>query len=71
MRKCKICGEAFQYHVPNNHLESHGITRKEYNELKEKEFHFECCAAIDQKESNINNYVINSFIKTKKRYNLK
>lgn len=71
MRKCKICGEAFQYHVSNSHLESHGVTRKEYNAIKEPEFHFECCASMTQEETNVNNYIINSFRKTKKRYNLK
>lgn len=71
MRKCKICGEAFQYHVSNRHLETHGISRKEYNELKEKEFHFECSAAISQEESNVDNYIINSFIKTKKKNNVR
>lgn len=71
MRKCKICGEIFQYHVSNKHLESHDITREEYNKIKEKEFHFDCCASMSQAEANVDNYIINSFIKTKKKYNLK
>lgn len=71
MRKCKICGEPFQYHVSNAHLETHGVTRKEYNEMKEKEFRFDCSASMSQNESDVNNYIINSFVKTKKKYNLK
>lgn len=71
MRKCKICGEQFQYHVSNSHLESHGIEREEYNKLKEIEFKFDCSVSIGQKEAEINNYIIRSFHKTKKKYNIK
>lgn len=67
MRKCKICGEIFQYHVSNAHLESHDITRQEYNKIKEKEFNFTCAASIDQDEADIDSYIINSFLKIQKR----
>lgn len=36
MKKCKVCGAIFQYHITNSHLETHGITRKEYNQLEGK-----------------------------------
>ena len=71
MRRCKICGEVFQYHVTNRHLETHDITREEYNKIDKREFEFDCGISIGQEESNIDNYVINSFLKTKKRYNIK
>lgn len=67
MRKCKICGEVFQYHVSNTHLESHDITREEYNKIKEKEFNFTCSASMSQDEAEIDSYIINSFYKTKKK----
>lgn len=72
MRKCKICGELFQYHVSNSHLELHGITREEYNEIKGKEAMFSC-STIPKKaiERDIDNYIIESFRKTKKKYNIK
>ena len=37
MKKCKICGAIFEYHITNSHLETHGITRKEYNQLEGKD----------------------------------
>lgn len=67
MRRCKICGEVFQYHVSNAHLETHDITRQEYNKIKIKEFNFRCAASMDQKEAEIDNYVIDSFYKIKKK----
>ena len=71
MRKCKICGEPFQYHVSNSHIESHGITRKEYNQIDGTEFQFNCGVSLGKAESDITNYIIDSFRRTKKRYNIK
>lgn len=72
MRKCKICGELFQYHVSNSHLESHDITREEYNAISGKEHIFSCSnSGKEEIERNIDNYIIESFRKTKKRYNIK
>lgn len=71
MRKCKICGKTFQYHVTSSHLEEHGITRKEYNEIKIREFQFSCGASQKREEADIDSYIINSFRRTKKKYNIK
>lgn len=73
MRKCKICGEVFQYHVSNGHLEKHGITREEYNTIEGKEFNFECRSfSKEKKERNIiDDYIINSCKRARKRTNLK
>ena len=37
MKKCKVCGECFAHHVSNAHISKHGLTRKEYNAINERE----------------------------------
>ena len=34
MVKCKICGEIMSYHVSQRHLDTHGLTRKQYNAVE-------------------------------------
>lgn len=70
MMKCKICGQAFQYHVPNSHLETHGITRAEYNKLPGREFIFKMhCQGYNKAEDDATAYVIEAIMKNKKKNN--
>lgn len=70
MMKCKICGEAFMYHVPNSHLEKHDITRAEYNKLPGREFNFHMAnAGYDKTEDDVTAHVINTIRKNKKKNN--
>lgn len=68
MKKCKICGEIFQYHIPNSHLEEHNITRKEYKDLKINDNMFYIPKKQYSKaEDDIQNHVINRIYKSKKK----
>lgn len=68
MKKCKICGKVFQYHIPNSHLEEHDITRKEYNEIKQNDnLFFLPKSKFNESEDMIRNYIINSVIKNTRK----
>lgn len=71
MKKCKICGAIFQYHVPNSHLEEHGITRKEYNELKtDDNLFFIPKREYSKTEDDIQNHIISMIMRSKKKKRL-
>ena len=68
MKKCKVCGKIFQYHVPNSHLEEHGLTRKQYNELPENDNLFFIPKAVySETEDMIRSYIISSTMKNRKK----
>lgn len=70
MKKCKICGAIFQYHITNSHLETHGITRKEYNQLEGKDEIF-CMAGApyNKTEEEATSHAIDAINRNRKRRN--
>ncbi|WP_277229728.1 hypothetical protein [Romboutsia timonensis] len=70
MKKCKICGAIFEYHITNSHLETHGITRKEYNQLEGKDDIFYMVGApYNKTEEEATNHAINAINRNRKRKN--
>lgn len=70
MKKCKVCGAIFQYHITNSHLETHGITRKEYNQLEGKDEIF--CMAVapyNKTEEDATSHAIDAINRNRKRRN--
>lgn len=69
MMKCKICGQAFLSHVPNSHLETHGITRAEYKKLPVKEFVFRINSSYNKTNDDVMAHVVSTITKNKKKNN--
>lgn len=71
MKKCKICGQYFDYHITNAHLESHGITRKEYDAIKGNDTVFTMGKnKRDKNKEDADSYTIDTIRKMKARRNL-
>lgn len=71
MKKCKVCGQLFEYHVSNAHIETHDLTRKEYNELPGREDNFIIGAKpFSKKEDDIDDYVHRTVEKNRHRSGL-
>lgn len=71
MKKCKVCGQLFEYHVTNAHIESHGITREEYKKLPGKEDNFVIGSKpFSSKDDDLRDYVNRAVYKNSIRNNL-
>lgn len=71
MKKCKVCGQLFEYHVTNAHIESHGITREEYKQLPGKEDNFIISSKpFSSKDDDLRDYVNRAVYKNSIRNNL-
>lgn len=70
MKKCKVCGELFSFHVTNTHLETHGLTRAEYNALPGREDTFIIKKSnYDKFKADADNYVLEAIRRNKKKNN--
>ena len=70
MVKCKVCGQFFDYHVSNAHLETHDITRQEYNKIQKAEYNFTYGGKpYSEQQEDIEGYSIASVHKSIKRRN--
>lgn len=68
MKKCKICGEIFTYHISSSHLEKHNVTREEYKNLPGREDVFVIKnIPFDKDKDDVDNYVRGTVEKNKKR----
>lgn len=71
MKKCKICGQYFDYHITNAHLETHGMTRKEYDAIKQCDTVFTTGGQKRDKDKEIaDSYTIDTIRKMKARRHL-
>lgn len=71
MKKCKICGQYFDYHITNAHLETHGITRAEYKKLPQKDDIFILGRSNYSKtEEDVTSHVSDTINKNKRKRNL-
>lgn len=71
MKKCKICGQYFDYHITNAHLESHGITRKEYKQIPEKDDVFVIGRSnYNKTDDDVNGHVSDTINRNRRKRNL-
>ena len=69
MKKCKVCGEMFSFYVTQAHLETHGLTRAEYNALPGREDTFTVKKSnYDKLKADADEYVYESIRKNKKKH---
>lgn len=69
MKKCKVCGELFSFYVTSAHLDTHGLTRAEYNALPGREDTFTIRSNYDKFKDDADNYMQEAIRKSKKKNN--
>lgn len=70
MKKCKICGQYFEYHITNSHLETHGISREDYNNIPIRDQVFVMGhSEFDKTNDDVISHVIRVINRNKRRRN--